>query len=75
MMENDTGLLQALLGNFPFYLALDGAESNQLLCHLAPDQCPVQRNERALKAIPRLNMARLSPKKMHMEFYFFSLYK
>lgn len=75
MMENDTGLLQALLGNFPFYPALDGAESNQLLCHLAPDQCPVQRSETALKTIPHLNMAKLSHKKMHMELYFFSLYK
>ena len=74
-MENDTGLLQALLGNFPFYLALDGAESNQLLCHLAPDQCPVQRNEKALKTTPHLNMAKLSRKKMHKELHFFSLYK
>lgn len=64
-MENDTGLLQALLGNFPFYPVLDGAESNQRLCHLAPDQCPVQRNERALKPIPPPNMAKLSHKTMH----------
>lgn len=56
-MENDTGLLQAPWGNFPFYLALDGVESNQLLCHLAPDQCPVQRHGRLCKTIPHLGVA------------------
>lgn len=65
-MENDTGLLQALLGNFPFYPALDGAESNQQLCRLAPDQCPVQRNGRALKTIPPPATAKLSCKTRHV---------
>lgn len=53
MMENDTELLQALWGSFPFYLALDGAESNQLLCHLAPGQCPAQRHGRLCKSAPK----------------------
>jgi len=72
-MGSDRGLLLALLGSFPFYLALDGAESNQLLCHLAPDLCPVQRNEGALKAIPQLTTSELSPKNTHMAAYFFQL--
>lgn len=60
-MENDTGLLQALWGNFPFYLALDGAESNQLLCHLAPGQCPVPRQGRLCETIPHLSVPKPCP--------------